>query len=217
MGNQTPLSGTIFLSKLITQYAYLHERTVGGQAGEYIKQIGIKTGEWIESFYSDKEELWSPDRYAEVIVDLKNSIGGHFQISEVYHDRVIVKAKACPFGDIVQDAPHLCMMTSSVFGGIAARRMGYGKVNLRKRIALGHQGCEVVVYFQPTDEEEGVEYKDIPVTPVNGNPFIWEEETIQHLNEELRKSDEMVLKLLDELEDLQRQIKEKEIETLKMD
>ncbi|MFZ0369637.1 MAG: methanogen output domain 1-containing protein [Halobacillus sp.] len=204
------LSGTLFLSKLITQYAHLHERTVGRHAGEYIRQLGIRTGEWIESFYSDKNEQWSVDRYAEVIVDIKNSIGGHFRIAEVHPDRVVVKAEGCPFGEVVKDAPHLCAMTSSVFGGIAARRMGYGKVNLRKRIAKGDAGCEVVIYFQPTDEEEGSVYENLPITPSYGNPFIWDEEAIESLGEELRKSDEMVLKLLDELEDLK-----EEVETLK--
>ncbi|ARI76534.1 methanogen output domain 1-containing protein [Halobacillus mangrovi] len=204
------LSGTVFLSKLITQYAHLHERTVGKHAEEYIRQVGIRTGEWIESFYGEKNEQWSVERYAEVIVDIKNSIGGHFRISEVHPDKVIVKASACPFGEVVKDAPHLCMMTSSVFGGIASRRMGYGKVNLRKRIAKGDAGCEVVIYFQPTDEEEGLVYENLPITPSNGNPFIWDEEAIEALGEELRKSDEMILKLLDELETLK-----KEVDTLK--
>lgn len=206
MGDDTRLTGTIFLSKLITQYAHLHQRTVGRHADEYIKQLGIKTGEWIESFYSDKNEEWSVDKYAEVIVDLKNSIGGHFKITEVHEDHVVVTATGCPFGDAVKDAPHLCMMTSSVFGGIAARRLGFGKVVLRKRIALGHAGCEVAVYFKPTESEDGIVYDNVPITPDNGNPFIWEEETIQYLNKELQKSDEMVLSLLEELERLKKKV-----------
>ncbi|WP_193554850.1 methanogen output domain 1-containing protein [Halobacillus salinus] len=204
----TALSGTIFLSKLITQYAHLHERTVGPKAGEYIRQIGIRTGEWLESFYDGKGSGWTPDQYAHVIVDLKNSIGGHFEISEVHEDRVIVKASACPFGEIVKDSPHLCNMTSSVFGGIASRRLGYGKVSLRKRIALGDEGCEVAIYFRPTDEEDGKVYENIPITPEHGDPFDWEEETIRGLNEELRKSDNMVMELLDELERLQTEVDE---------
>ncbi|SDK27086.1 methanogen output domain 1-containing protein [Sediminibacillus albus] len=208
MTETSSLTGTVFLSKLITQYAQLHSKTVGNGAQEYIRQIGIRAGEWIESFYDESKELnWTPDQYAEVIVDLKNSIGGHFSISEVHPDHVIVKATGCPFGDVVQDAPHLCNMTSSVFGGIAARRFGYGKVNLRKRIALGHAGCEVAIYFQPTDKEEGDEYKDLPVTPKQGNPFEWEQETIEALHAELEKSDKMINSLVDELEDLRKQVK----------
>ena len=67
-----------------------------------------------------------------------------------------MKAKACPFGEAVQNAPHLCNMTSSIFGGIASRKFGYGKVSLRKRIAVGDMGCEVAVYFRPNESEEGI-------------------------------------------------------------
>ncbi|MCA0971611.1 methanogen output domain 1-containing protein [Halobacillus litoralis] len=207
MNESQNLSATVFLSKLITQYAHLHERTVGPKAEEYIRQLGIRTGEWIESFYDEKGNTWTPDRYAQVIVDLKNSIGGHFHISEVHEDHVIVKATACPFGEVVKDAPHLCMMTSSVFGGIASRRMGFGQVSLRKRIAVGDAGCEVAIYFSPS-EEEGVVYENLPITPDKGDPFDWEEETIVALNEELRKSDNMVMELIDELERLQKEVDE---------
>ena len=37
-------------------------------------------------------------------------------------------------------------MTSSVFGGIAARNFGYAKVELRKRIATHDGKCEVLIY-----------------------------------------------------------------------
>ncbi|MFC4558246.1 methanogen output domain 1-containing protein [Virgibacillus kekensis] len=208
MSGMAKLTGTIFLSKLITQYAQLHEKSVGGAAKEYISQLGIRTGEWLETFYdSSKLANWTPEQYADVIIDIKNSIGGHFYIAEVHPDHVVVKASGCPFGEIVQDAPHLCNMTSSVFGGIASRRFGYGKVNLRKRIAAGDAGCEVAVYFEPTDREDGEVYKDLPVTPANGNPFEWEEETIQSLNKELERSDEMINNLVEELEELRAKVK----------
>ncbi|MGM7701486.1 methanogen output domain 1-containing protein [Pseudalkalibacillus sp. Hm43] len=206
MSENQSFNATIFLSKLVTQYAHLHRRTVGEHAEEYIKQLGIKTGEWIESFYCNPEDDWTVDRYAEVIVDLKNSIGGHFRISEINEDYAVVKATGCPFGEIVQDAPHLCMMTSSVFGGIAARKMGFGQVHLKKRIAMGDPGCEVVIYFKPAPKEDGIVYDNLPMSPSNGNPFIWEEETIQYLNDEMQKSDEMILSLLDELENLKAEV-----------
>ncbi|OMP67365.1 methanogen output domain 1-containing protein [Domibacillus epiphyticus] len=202
------LTGTIFLSKLITQYAYIHEKTVGKTADEYVRQIGLRTGEWIESLYKGEDDNWTVEKYADIIVDLKNSIGGHFYISSVQTDHVVVKAAACPFGEVVKDAPHLCNMTSSVFGGIASRKFGYGKVSLRKRNAAGDSGCEVAIYFNPTEDEEGDVYKDLTKTPDNGDPFKWEEETILLLNEQLRQSDEMVIRLLDELEDLRRQVQQ---------
>ncbi|NLP50853.1 Fis family transcriptional regulator [Bacillus sp. RO1] len=209
MSTKTQLTGSIFLSKLITQYAFIHEKTVGKTAGEYIRQIGLRTGEWIEDFYGKRDDDWSVNKYAEVIVDLKNSIGGEFYISTITPEYVIVKANRCPFGEMVRDAPHLCNMTSSVFGGIASRKFGYGKVDLKKRIAVGDHGCEVVIYIKPNELVNGDVYENLPRTPENADPFQWESETIVLLNEELRKSDELVVKLIDELESLKKQVDKK--------
>ncbi len=197
------LTANKFLGKLITQYAHIHQRAIGSEAQEYIKQLGIRTGEWLEAYYN--EPTWTPDDYAHSIVDIKNAIGGEFFISEVTADYVVVKSNKCPFGSQVKDAPHLCMMTSSVFGGIAARHFQYGEVNLRQRIALGDPNCEVMIAFKP-GIESGECYKDIPITPNNGNPFTWEEDTIALLNKELKRSDDMVMKLVQELEDLKKQV-----------
>ena len=209
MSTKIQLTGSIFLSKLITQYAFIHEKTVGKTAGEYIRQIGLRTGEWIEDFYGKRDDDWSVNKYAEVIVDLKNSIGGEFYISTITPEYVIVKANRCPFGEMVRDAPHLCNMTSSVFGGIASRKFGYGKVDLKKRIAVGDHGCEVVIYIKPNELVNGDVYENLPRTPENADPFQWESETIVLLNEELRKSDELVVKLIDELESLKKQVDKK--------
>ena len=203
MNQYQSLTSNNFLAKLLTQYASIHHRAIGAAAEEYIKQLGIKTGEWLESHYHLLE--WTPDDYARVIVDIKNSIGGEFYISEVTPTYVVVKANRCPFGDQVTNAPHLCTMTSSVFGGIAARHFKYGEVNLRQRIALGDPLCEVMIAFEP-GIETGDRYENLPVTPKNGDPFTWEEDTITLLNQELKRSDEMVMKLVQELEELKNQV-----------
>jgi anti-sigma regulatory factor (Ser/Thr protein kinase) len=52
-----------------------------------------------------------------------------------------------PFGDVVRQAPGLCRMTSSVFGGIAARNTGGAAVVLEERIAVGDPECRVIVWL----------------------------------------------------------------------
>ena len=55
---------------------------------------------------------------------------------------------ACPFGTDVQRAPGLCRMTSSVFGGIAARTTNTETVvSLDERIAVGDPQCRVTITF----------------------------------------------------------------------
>ena len=48
----------------------------------------------------------------------------------------------------------MCMMTSNVFGSIAAQNLGYARVEIEEAIALGDAGCRVVVYLRPSDEPE---------------------------------------------------------------
>ena len=53
------------------------------------------------------------------------------------------------------------MMTSNVFGSIAADNLGYAKVELKETIAAGAPGCHVVVYLRSTpdaDARPGREY-----------------------------------------------------------
>jgi two-component system response regulator HydG len=57
-------------------------------------------------------------------------------------------------------------MTSSVFGGIAARNFGYAKVEIKKSIARHDGGCEVCIYtnHEAATSHSGLEYTD--TTPV---------------------------------------------------
>jgi hypothetical protein len=53
------------------------------------------------------------------------------------------------------------MMTSNVFGTIAAENLGYGKVVLEQTIAAGDRECRVVVYLRRSPaavEADGREY-----------------------------------------------------------
>ncbi len=48
----------------------------------------------------------------------------------------------------------MCMMTSNVFGSIAADNIGYAKVELQETIARGDSGCRVVIYLEYSEEAE---------------------------------------------------------------
>jgi len=48
----------------------------------------------------------------------------------------------------------MCMMTSNVFGSIAAQNLGYAKVELQQTIAQGDPGCRVVVYLNPVGQAQ---------------------------------------------------------------
>lgn len=55
----------------------------------------------------------------------------------------------------------MCMMTSNVFGAIAAENLGYAKVELQETIARGYPRYRVVLYLKQTPQAqtcEGREY-----------------------------------------------------------
>jgi len=151
-GNLNPIS---FLQTFVTQSIKVANQK-GCSACEdhfnYIEFLGLTASSCFEA--AAREELGligpiTPDEYADVIVNIKNRIGGSFFRSSG-PDRVIrVEATRCPFGDMVREAPELCRMTSSVFGGIAARNFGYAKVELKQRIAAGDDRCEVCIHTDP--------------------------------------------------------------------
>jgi len=154
-----------FMRQLISSLGHLNEGILGSEiAGGYITNVGLSMGAAIEAEYKralDIEGPFSVEQYAHVIVDLKQKIQGNFSLLRATPDYVEVETDSCPFGDFVQHSPSLCFMTSSVFGGIAARNFGYAKVVLHKRIALGDSGCHVTVHLKPTEaakEAIGREY-----------------------------------------------------------
>jgi hypothetical protein len=52
------------------------------------------------------------------------------------------------------------MMTSNVFGSIAAANLGYANVTLEQTIANHDPGCRVVVYLKPTPDAERAEGRE---------------------------------------------------------
>jgi PAS domain S-box-containing protein len=150
-----------FMRQLIASLGLLNEGILGSDvAGAYIMNVGLSMGAAIEAEY---KRFWAIDRpftvgeYTHVIIDLKQKINGNFSLVA----KVVVRTTSCPFDAFVRQSPSLCFMTSSVFGGIAARNFGYAKVVLHKRIALGDPGCYVTVHLQRTAEAEcsvGKEY-----------------------------------------------------------
>jgi PAS domain S-box-containing protein len=145
-----------FMRRLIASLGHLNEGLLGSEvAGGYVMQVGLSMGAAIEAEY---KRFWGIDRtftvdeYAHVIVDLKQKIHGNFSVVSKDPDKVVVRTTSCPFDAFVRQSPSLCFMTSSVFGGIAARNFGYAKVVLHRRIALGDDGCYVSVHLRPTPE-----------------------------------------------------------------
>lgn len=152
---QVPLERDIFLRRLLRELAGSLQEVVGlEEASGYISLVGAALGEQIDHDYRQalQVERLSREQVADVLVDLKRRIQGDFYVAEETEDRIVFGNRRCPFGEMVRDRPSLCMMTSNVFGYIAAQNLGYAGVELKQTIAEGHPTCTVVVHLKPADD-----------------------------------------------------------------
>lgn len=126
------------------------------QARDVVELVGLTMGERMEEeVVGDRANgPWTPDRLGHVFVDLKRRIDGDFSVESANDERVVLTNTRCPFGADVDGRASLCMMTSSVFGGIAARHFGYARVDVEEAIARGDAGCRVVVHLKETDDAD---------------------------------------------------------------
>ncbi len=165
-GYAKPLNPLSFLQTFIAQSIKVVEQRGGQDAAgtdRYIEQVGLTASHCLEeaarAFLGYTGSI-TPDQYADVIIAIKNRIGGNFSRTSAAPNTIRVVNTRCPFGDSVREAPELCRMTASVFGGIAARNFGYGKVELCKRIALNDGRCEICIYTdaEAAKDKPGDEY-----------------------------------------------------------
>ncbi len=159
-----PLEREGFFSTLIRELSGTLQDLVGlEEASGFISVVGQTMGRQIDKEYKSALKLsnLSREQVAEVLVDLKKRIKGDFYVIEQSDEKIVFGNHTCPFGEKVIGRPSMCMMTSNVFGLIAADNLGYAKVELQETIANGDSGCRVVVYLEyseEADEAVGREY-----------------------------------------------------------
>jgi len=162
--NFSQISPVFFLQTFILELMHACEQEGGAYCESLIERIAKSAGMYFEQTYRDEYqrqgELRTED-YIDLILALKNHIGGNFSLASVEAGTITVVNTRCPFGDGVTNFPELCRMTSSVFGGIAARNFGYAKVEIRKSIAKQNGGCEVCIHTDchSAADKPGLEYR----------------------------------------------------------
>ena len=152
-----PLERDPFLRSILRELTGTLQDVVGlEEASGFISVVGQNIGSAIDRDYRKalQVDALSRDQVASVLVDLKRRINGDFYIVEQSDEKIVLGNRRCPFEDKVHGRPALCMMTSNVFGSIAAENLGYAKVELQQTIAEGAPECRVVVYLKLTGESE---------------------------------------------------------------
>jgi hypothetical protein len=172
-----PLDRDVFMRSLLRELAGTLEDVAGlDEATGFISIVSQRVGEQIHAQYKARlgDAQFSREQLAEVLVDLKRRIGADFFIMEQDDEKIVLGNRACPFGDKIVGRPSLCMMTSNLFGVIAADNLGFAKVSVEKAIARGDPGCRVVIYLKDSSEAQaagGREYyqgqKSIDADPIS--------------------------------------------------
>lgn len=155
------LDRDVFLRSLIHSLSGVLEDVVGIQeASGFVSIVGRDIGSWINNIYRKELQVshLTREQVAQVCVDLKRRIQGDFYVLEESDNRIVFGNRRCPFAEKVIGRPSLCMMTSNVFGHIAAQNLGYAKVELNETIAEGHSGCKITVHLKADDTLDGREY-----------------------------------------------------------
>lgn len=155
------LERDIFLRSLIRELAGALQDVVGlDEASGFVSVVGQRIGDQINTGYKQAlgSEKLTHEQVAEVLVDLKKRIQGDFYIIELDDEKIVFGNRKCPFEEKVIGRPAMCMMTSNVFGVIAAENLGYAKVELQQTIAEGDPECRVVVYLKQLENVAGREY-----------------------------------------------------------
>lgn len=143
-----------FLRELLRELADVLEKTVGIQEAEgFVALVGGRLGQAMNREYcraAGREKL-DLRQVGNALVDLKRRINGSFSIESIDENGIVLVNTACPFGRYVEGRQSLCMMTSNVFGRIAADNLGYANVELQETIAQGDAGCRVIIRFEESD------------------------------------------------------------------
>ena len=124
------------------------------EAAGFVSVVGQRTGDSINDRYRQAlgVEGLTREQVAAVLVDLKRRIQGDFYVIEESDEKIVLGNRRCPFGEKVIGRPALCMMTSNVFGVIAAENLGRAKVELQETIAEGSPTCLVTICLKSTAE-----------------------------------------------------------------
>lgn len=144
-----------FLRELIGELSSTLEEVIGlEEASGFIAVVGARLGAIMDAEYREALGVESLDveHVAAAMVDLKRRIEGGFKIESIEDDKITLVNDRCPFGKYVEGRSSLCMMTSNVFGKIAADNLGYARLEIPEAIAKGDDGCRVVIHLKPQED-----------------------------------------------------------------
>ncbi|QLE54799.1 methanogen output domain 1-containing protein [Nostoc sp. TCL26-01] len=161
---ELPIERDQFLRSMIRELAGTLQDVIGiEEAAGFLNVVGYRTGQHVNQLYKNALQVsnLSREQVTAVLVDWKRRIQGDFYVIEETDEKIVLGNRKCPFAEQVEGREAMCVMTSNIFGAIAADSLGYARVELQDTIARGAQECTIVIYLQPSEalnEFAGQEY-----------------------------------------------------------
>lgn len=151
---ELPIERDHFLRTMIRELAGTLQDVVGiEEAAGFLNVVGYRTGQHVNQQYQNALQLsnLSREQVTAVLVDWKRRIQGDFYVIEETDEKIVLGNRKCPFAEQVEGREAMCVMTSNIFGAIAADNLGYARVELQETIARGAQECKIVIYLKPSE------------------------------------------------------------------
>ena len=122
------------------------------QASGYFASVATVMAEWLNQVYHAQIGMddFDVEQLARVFVDLQRRIDSGFVVRSIEPDRIVLTNTHCPFGNEILGRSSMCVVTSNIFGRIAAENCGYARVTLQRTLADGQGSCDVVISFGQT-------------------------------------------------------------------
>lgn len=147
-----------FLNSMVGALCETIENVVGLEDAEtFISIVGRRIGRDARGGLAGPGPMPAGE-VAKYLRDFKADIGGAFDIASVDGARITFTNTHCPFAEEARGRPSLCMMTTNVFGRVAADATGYARVNVIESIAKGDCRCLVTVELEKNGEGDGHEF-----------------------------------------------------------
>ncbi|MBU7586832.1 MAG: transcriptional regulator [Nostoc sp. TH1S01] len=161
---ELPIERDQFLRMIIRELAGTLQDVVGiEEAAGFLNVVGYRTGQHVNQIYHHGLQVsnLSREQVTAVLVDWKRRIQGDFYVIEESDEKIVLGNRRCPFAEQVEGREAMCVMTSNIFGAIAADNLGYARVELKDTIARGAKECTVIIHLKPSEASEefaGQEY-----------------------------------------------------------
>lgn len=165
------LTREVFLEMLLSLFCSIEESQSVDSHDSSIRRVAESMGQRISEIYRNYWGLnrtFTPGEYAALLADFEHRIGGDMTVVSADGEKVDLKGENCPLAGGPSLSTSLCGVTSAVFGSIAAKNFGYGKV-VTGFSPNKENHCRLTVYLKKTPEADacfGIEYLPGVVKPL---------------------------------------------------